>query len=481
MKPTQDLAKNLQASMVVFLVALPLSLGIAVASGAPVQAGLIAAIVGGVVVGLFGGAPLQVSGPAAGLTVMVHGFVQLHGLKALGIIVVIAGVLQMLMGILKLARIALLMSPAVLHAMLAGIGILITLGQIQVILGGKPLGSAWHNLSHLPGLLAERNNAALIVGLVTLTTLVLWNRWIAPRFKAVPGSLVSIVVGTVVSFAIDGDVARVSVGGGLLDGLAPPSLDGQSLAGLFQSALALTVVASAESLLCAVATDKLHTGDRADLDRELFGQGLGNLCSGLLGGLPLTGVIVRSSANIASGATHRLSAILHGVWIALFVLVGAGLLARLPMAALAALLVHVGLNLVKLKEVRKLIRYREWPVYAATLAGVVFINLLWGIGIGFGLALIIAMKRLAEARVEIKTEGAVHVVCIQGQLSFLSVPSIMSRLGAIPTGAHVRLRLEIDHLDHAALEAIRDWWVGHENAGGRVDKPDLDRIWTGFR
>lgn len=474
----KDPLPNLQASLVVFLVALPLSLGIAAASGVPVQAGLIAAIIGGIVVGLAGGAPLQVSGPAAGLTVMVFGLVQQYGLKALGVIVVLTGILQMAMGLLRLARVALLLSPAVLHAMLAGIGILISLGQVQVILGAKPQGSAWSNLAQLPGAFARISIPAMVVGGVTLATLLAWNRFIAPRFKAVPGSLVSILLGSAVSFLLPGSIERVNLGEGLFRNFHWPSPDGHALTALLQSALALTVVASTESLLCAVATDQLHKGPRAHLDRELFGQGLGNLLSGAFGGLPITGVIVRSSANIASGATTQLSAILHGAWIALFVLVGSRLIALLPMAALAALLVHVGVNLVKVKEIRKLITYREWPVYLVTLLGVVFINLLWGIGIGFGLALILAARRLGQARVEMRSEGDTTFVEFRGQLSFLAVPSLMSSLRSIPAGQHVRISFDVDHLDHAALEAIRNWRVSHENTGGRVEKPALDPIWA---
>jgi carbonic anhydrase len=465
---TPQFAKDFPASLVVFLVALPLSLGIAVASGVPVQAGLIAAATGGVVVGLLGGAPLQVSGPAAGLTVMVYGLVQQLGVKALGVVVVLAGLMQVALGVLKVARAALAISPAVMHAMLAGIGVLISLGQLHVMLGGGPKGSTWANLSGLPGQVADVNGSALAVGVVTLGVLVAWNRFVGTRVKAVPGSLVAIVAGTVVAVLVPGEVARVSLGSGLLSGASLPSTEGHPWEALVQAALALTVVASAESLLCAVATDQLHRGERANLDRELFAQGVGNTLSGLLGGLPITGVIVRSSANIAAGAATRWSAILHGVWVALFALFGAQVLGKLPLAALAALLVHVGVNLVKVREFQRTAVHGEALVYVVTFLGVVFINLLWGIGLGFGLALLRLLRHATVAEVELREEGESVVAVVRGRLSFLSVPALTQQLRAIAPRRTVELRLEVEQMDHAAAEALRGWQLGYENEGGRV-------------
>ncbi|MEN9799353.1 MAG: hypothetical protein RL653_3049 [Pseudomonadota bacterium] len=475
------LSKDLASSLVVFLVALPLSLGISVASGVPVQAGLISATVGGVVVGLLGGAPLQVSGPAAGLTVMVYGFAQQFGLKALGVVVVLAGLMQLSLGLLRVARAALAISPAVLHAMLAGIGILISLGQLHVLLGGVPQKSAWANLSKLPEQVMHLNGAALAVGVVTLGVLVGWNRFMAKRVKAIPGSLVAIVVGTLASLVIPGQLSRVTLGTGFLSGISLPGPDGHSWESLVLAALALTLVASTESLLCAVATDQLHGGARANLDRELFAQGVGNTFSGLLGGLPITGVIVRSSANIAAGAATRWSAILHGVWVAAFAVAGAELLGKLPHAALAALLIHVGVNLVKVKELQRTAEYGEAAVYVATLLGVVFINLLWGIGIGFGFALLRLLRSSTDAQLEVREEGESVQAIIRGRLTFLSVPALTQKLREIAPQRTVQVRFELEQLDHAAVEAIRGWCTGYENAGGRVEKESLEQLWRSLR
>jgi carbonic anhydrase len=249
------------------------------------------------------------------------------------------------------------------------------------------------------------------------------------------------------------------------------------------SALALAVVASAESLLCAVATDQLHAGPRANLDRELVAQGLGNITSGLLGGLPVTGVIVRSSANIAAGARTRWSAVLHGVWIALFVLLASDILVRLPMAALAALLISVGINLVKVKEFKKIAAFNEAFVYLATFGGVVFLNLLWGIGIGLVLGLLLLLRRLTVVELVRcpADSGDTLIVTVRGNLSFLAVPTLSRELSMLPLGQSIELRFDVKAIDHAAVETIRAWRIGYERSGGRVIKEPLDRVWQSVR
>ncbi|MBX3462907.1 MAG: SulP family inorganic anion transporter [Planctomycetes bacterium] len=475
--PFAGLVGDIPASLVVFLVALPLSLGIAVASGATPQAGLIAATIGGIVVGLLGGAPLQVSGPAAGLTVMVYGYVQQFGLASVGIVGAIAGGVQMLGGTMRLARAALAISPAVLHAMLAGIGILIALGQLHTILGGTPKSNALANLATLPAALAHADPGALLVGGITLAVLLAWPR-LGRRLPFLPGSLVAILAGTLVSLLLPGDLARVTIAGSLLDAIRLPAFGDHEFTAYLGAGIALAVVASAESLLCAVATDQLHPGPRADLDRELVAQGIANTLSGLVGGLPITGVIVRSSANIASGARTKWSATLHGVWMAVFVLCFAGLLAHVPMAALGALLVQVGVKLVKIAEARKVASFGDLHVYLVTLLGVVFWNLLWGIGIGFALALLLLLRR--TSRVELATTDHANgtlEVRVGGHLSFLAVPALVAQLGELPPRRTVHLHFEVDGLDHAAIEAVRSWRSGYEKAGGKVVKASLDRLW----
>jgi carbonic anhydrase len=463
---------------VVFLVAVPLSMGIALASGAPVLSGLIAAAVGGIVVGLFGGAPLQVSGPAAGLTVLVFDFIQRFGFAAVCGITIAAGALQVLFGSLGIARLALAISPAVIHGMLAGIGVLITLSQLHVVIGGTPQSSAWRNLAELPQQLADLHGVATALGLLTIGLLLLWPRLPWRRVRVVPGALVAVVVATAASVVLGHDVPRVTLPeGGLLGGLKLPSFPLDMPLSAVGAVLAIALVASAESLLCAVATDKLHGGPRANLDRELVGQGLANFTSGLLGGLPVTGVIVRSTANIDAGARTRLSAILHGVWVILFVTLLGGLIQRIPLSVLAGLLVVVGIRLVNLAHIRELLKHREGPVYFATLAGVVGINLLAGIGIGLGLAVLLLLVRLTRLQVRTEQRGKHWHVTVEGALTFMGVPRLSAALAAVPPGTHVDVDLAVDIMDHAAFEALHSWRTAHERSGGRVDIDSLHEAW----
>jgi carbonic anhydrase len=466
----QNFSRDLLASVVVFLVAVPLSMGIALASGAPIPSGLIAAVVGGIVVGFVGGAPLQVSGPAAGLAVIVFGFIQQFGFKVTCCITIAAGLLQLSFGVLRVARLALAISPAVLHAMLAGIGIQIALSQLHVVLGGKPQSSAWNNLRELPGQVMDLHGVATILGLATIVVLIVWSavKW----FKKLhlPGPLVAVFGVTVASVLWDKAVPRVSLPGGVFSSLQLPVLPEGQWGAAVLAVITLAIVASAESLLSAVATDKLHAGPRANLDRELIGQGLANSISGLVGGLPITGVIVRSSANIEAGAKTRLSAILHGIWVLLVVAFAGGLLTKIPLAVLAGLLVFVGVKLVNIGHIRDLYKHKELSVYVATLAGVLGINLLAGIGIGFGVAVARLLWRMTRAKVDVSRTGEGRwLVHVTGSLTFLTVPQLSQALAKVPPGAHVDVDLDVTIVDHAAMEALHAFRESHKRTGGDVD------------
>ena len=480
-KKSEFVFADILSSLVVFLVALPLSLGIAIASGVPVRAGLIAAVCGGIVVGLLGGAPLQVSGPAAGLTVIVYALVQKFGVESVAVIAMAAGAIQVLLGLIKAARLTLAASPSVIHAMLAGIGILIALGQFHVLLGFSPGSSAIANLRLLPEHLLGAHWGAVAIGLTTLAVIIGWNRWVRPRVPQLPGALPGVVVGTLLAAGLSLDLPRVAFASDFLTLPSFPTWGGLSWTDLLIQALTLALVASAESLLCAVATDRLHSGKRANLDRELLAQGAGNLVSGFFGGLPVTGVIVRSSANVSAGARTRLSAILHAVWILVFVLAFGGVLRLIPLAALAALLVHTGVNLVKMKELAKVHEHGEGLIYAVTLMGVVFNKLLWGIGIGFALSLIFLLYQVSRIQVKSKDQGEAIEVSISGALTFLSVPSLIYELNSLPPARKLKLSFEIQRIDLAAIETIRDWKSGYERTGGTVQKESLDRLFGVLR
>ncbi|GAA3230095.1 SulP family inorganic anion transporter [Pseudonocardia petroleophila] len=470
------LRADVGASLVVFLVAVPLSLGIALASGAPIMAGIIAAVVGGVVAGLLGGSPLQVSGPAAGLTVVVAELVARFGWQVTCLITVGAGLLQIVFGLLRVARFSQAIPPAVVHGMLAGIGLTIVLGQLHVVLGGTPPSGAVESLLGLPARLLAADPAAAAVGGVTITMLLAWP--LVPKaVRAVPGPLVAVVAATAVA-VIWPAVPRVDLPGGLLESIALPSvLPTGDWAGIAGGILTVALIASVESLLSAVAVDRMRRpdgsqGPRTRPDRELIGQGAANGVSGLLGGLPVTGVIVRSSANVRAGARTRASTVLHGVWIAVFAIALIGIIELVPLAALAGLLIMVGLQLVKPVDVTQARRHGDLAVYLATIAGVLALNLLEGVGVGLAVAGFLMLRRALSANLQHEppaAEGEPHRVVVGGTLSFLSVPALARTLGAVPPGAPVQVDLVVDYLDHAAYDHLDTWTTRHRASGAPTE------------
>ncbi|MFG2903977.1 SulP family inorganic anion transporter [Kitasatospora sp. NPDC048286] len=469
-------AQDLSASLVVFLIAVPFSLGIALATGAPLTAGLAAAAVGGIVAGLFGGTPLQVSGPSAALTVITAGLIAQYGWQATCAVTVAVGLLQLLLGARRVARTALAVSPAIVHGMLAGVGITIAVAQLHVVLGGSPQSSTIANLLALPGQLAGPHPPALLAGAVTVAVLLGWPRLgrlpgrageFGARLAKVPGPLAGVALATALVFTLDLRLARIELPAWRPQAFLPALPHGPVL-GLLAAVLTVTAVASVESLLSAVAIDRMsrRTGD---LDRELRGQGLANLASGLVGGLPVAGGAVRGTANVRAGGQTRWASVLHGVWVLAAALALTGGLRRIPLAALAALVLAVGLQMVNFAHIRKVHRHREFPVYLITVLGVVIAGVLWGVAIGAGTAILLALYRLTRAHVDVETgPGGTVTVHTHGPLTFTTVPRLSRALAGIPAGAEVTVVHDGSFLDHAAYETLHTWRAGHQNTGGRV-------------
>ncbi|NQD86701.1 bifunctional SulP family inorganic anion transporter/carbonic anhydrase [Paenarthrobacter sp. CM16] len=465
-----NLGADLPASLVVFLVALPLSLGIAAASGAPVMAGLIAAAVGGIVAGSLGGSPLQVSGPAAGLTVVVAGLVDEFGWAVTCAITVGAGVVQLLMGVSRIGRAALAVSPVVVKAMLAGIGITIILQQAHVLLGGQAAGSALENLAGLPAAITNVELHSALLGLAVVAILMAW-KFLPAAVRKVPGPLAAVVAVTALSVAVAPHVERISFSGSIFDAIALPSLPDGNWRAASMAVITVALIASIESLLSAVAVDKMHGGSRTNLNRELVGQGSANVVSGMLGGLPVTGVIVRSATNVEAGAKSRASAILHGVWVLVFSALFAGLIQLIPLSVLAGLLLVIGAKLVKVADIRTSLRTGELLVYSVTLVCVVVLNLLEGVMIGLALAALCVLWRVLRAQIHAHApagSGLPWRVTIAGSCSFFALPRLNRILHSVPEGQDAVVELNADYLDHAFREALVAWQKQHRNTGASV-------------
>jgi carbonic anhydrase len=457
---------------VVFLVAVPLSLGIAAASGAPVMAGLIAAAIGGIVAGTLGGSPLQVSGPAAGLTVIVAGLIEQFGWPATCAITAAAGVLQALLGFARVGRVALAIAPVVVHAMLAGIGIIIVLQQTHVLLGAEAGESAWQNVLALPASIASLDHQAAVLGVAVILLLLGW-KYMPASLRRVPAPLVAVVAATVLSLPFKSDVDRITFDGSLLDALSLPQLPEGHWGAVVLGIVTIALVASVESLLSAVAVDRMHHGERTDFNRELLGQGAANVTSGMLGGLPITGVIVRSATNLEAGARTRKSAILHGVWVLVFSLLLAGVIELVPVAVLAGLLIVIGVRLVKVADFTTARVTGDLAVYAVTLLTVVFVNLLAGVLTGLGLAVGFVLWRVVRSGIHAEPLGERHEqrwrVVIDGSCCFLSLPRLSRVLASVPSGSHVTVELEVDFLDHPVHDTLDAWRRRHVSNGGAVE------------
>lgn len=478
--------REVMASVVVFLVALPLCMGIAIASGVPPALGLITGIVGGILVGSLAGQPLQVSGPAAGLAVMVWQLVDDFGLNALGLAVIIAGALQFVAGLLKLGRWFRAVSPAVIQGMLAGIGVLIFSSQFHVMVDDAPRASGLMNLLSIPeaiykGVLpvdGSVHHMAAAIGIATIGSIVLWNNFRPKALSMVPGPLVGIVIATLGVWLLQFPISKVSVPNNLIDSMnfiKSDTLAPLSNPRFWGEAIGMAVIASAETLLCATAVDRMHDGPKTKYNQELWAQGVGNIVCGFLGALPMTGVIVRSSANVEAGGKTRASAIMHGVWILVLVVAAAGVLALIPTAGLAAILVYTGWRLLNIPAVKQLAKrgWGEVATWAVTVVMIVATDLLTGVMAGFGLALLRLLYAFARLDIHTVQNGVRFDVYLRGAATFMSLPKLAEALEEIPNDSDVHVHLDqVAYVDHACIELIENW---HERHPGLVTL-ETDRL-----
>lgn len=623
--------RDVLASLVVFLVALPLCMGIALASGAPVSAGLVTGIIGGLLVGTLAGSPLQVSGPAAGLTVVCGEIIRQHGMQGLGIAVMLGGIIQLVAGISRLGQWFRAVSPAVIHGMLSGIGILILSGQLHVLVDDRPRDTAVKNITAVPesilkglglsgweesdvrlariqsirtanalfdrqrslqrnidrtlrrrseseksgelpsefrttqdtlrsetaalsemiqrsplaesgnagadadaeNLLAcrnavdkaaealsgvdpnaadfsdevqktqaaataaagrllaglKRNDWAGKIGILSVVIIFAWQAVARGRLRLIPAPLLAIVIATVVAQMLAMPILYVDVPDHLLEGLTFPSLESLrelSLKDLVISGFVLAIIASAETLLCATAVDQMQNGPRTRYNKELMAQGIGNTVCGLLGALPMTGVIVRSAANVQAGGRSRLSAVLHGLWLLLFTWALTPLLRMIPTAALAGILVYTGFRLIDFKGFLHLWRTNraESFIFLITVVMIIVEDLLIGVVTGIVLSALKLLVRFSELSIVETVMETTHPsgrasqdgsypptisMELHGAATFLRLPSLATRLEKIPAGAELHVDLaRLEYIDHACLELLINWAKQHSSTGGRL-------------
>jgi MFS superfamily sulfate permease-like transporter len=481
------LSHDLMASVVVFLVALPLCLGIAIATGVPPALGLVTAIIGGLIVGPLSGAPLLVSGPAAGLVAVNWE----HGLETFGVVVLLAGLIQVIAGVSRLGQWFRAVSPAVIQGMLAGIGVLIMAGQFHVMLDDKPRSSGVENILSIGDTLwkglfpmdGSSHHIAAALGVVTILILAGWS--LAPKkVRIVPGALVAVVVSVLACSLLSLPVNYVAIPSNLLDVLKFPTTNSIGLLAsqhVWISALTLAFIASAETILSAAAVDKMHNGPRAKCDKELMAQGVGNALCGFVGALPMTGVIVRSAANVEAGAKTRMSTILHAIWITGLVVLVPHILELIPTASLAAVLVYTGYKLLNLKEAKNLWRVgkSEFVIFAVTLVMVVATNLLEGVIIGVALSLLkllYVFSRL-ELRLESRHNGEELHLLMKGSATIISLPKLAAMLEATPLGKNLHVHVEnVEYIDHACLELLMSYEQQYNSSGGilSIEWPTLN-------
>lgn len=502
----KELKNDLPASLVVFVVAVPLCLGIALASGAPLFSGIIAGIVGGIVVGIASGSSLGVSGPAAGLAVIVLTAIETLGgsWEAFLLAVMIAGILQVALGYAKAGFIAYFFPSSVIKGMLTGIGLLIILKQIPHALGWDKdafgddkffQADGENTFSEIFEALASFTPGALLIATLSLSILILWDKVLSKKHKVfgmLNGPLVVVLLGILMNYLFQNGILKFSLSPDQIVNIPVP----ENLMGFFNQftfpdftaitnfevwkiAIVLAIVASLETLLSVEATDKLDPDKRiTPTNRELKAQGLGNIVSGLIGGLPVTQVIVRSSANINFGGKTKMSAILHGVFLLISAITISGLLNMIPLASLAAILLMVGYKLAKPSLFKQMFKlgWEQFVPFIVTIIAILASDLLIGITTGLmvgGLFALYHSYRNSFHMKDIVTENGtqVHHIVLAEEVSFFNKASVVKALDAIPANSKVIIDCtNSKSISYDVVELILDYEVNAKTKNIKVEK-----------
>lgn len=481
--------RDIPAGIVVFLVALPLCLGIALASGAPLMSGVVAGIVGGTIVALFSGSELSVSGPAAGLAVVV-----LHAIQSLGSFevflcaVVIAGLIQVLLGILRAGVIGDFVPVSVIRGMLAAIGVMIILKQIPHAVGWDVGGEMdeeviqpFHHspLEHLANIFDNITPGAMIISASCLALLLLWDSPFMKKrtwTKLLPGPLLAVILGMVMNEAFtmsasaltltheSGHLVQLPVGASLSSMIVLPNFSQFFTIDVLLVAITIALIGSVETLLSVEAADQLDPEKRiSNTNRELVAQGIGNTVSGLIGGLPITSVIVRSSTNVYAGGRSRLASFTHGTMLLVCVLAIPLVLNHIPLSALAAILIGVGYKLTSMKVIQDMWRqgWQQFALFAVTLVAIVATDLLIGIGIGLAIGVTYIIRTNMIKSVVLVNDGAHFLLRFNKDMSFVNKAELKHNLRSIPDNSEVIIDgTKIHFIDHDIYEEMSEFASG---------------------
>ncbi|SNR33877.1 Sulfate permease, MFS superfamily [Lutibacter agarilyticus] len=487
----KNLKSDFPASIVVFFVALPLCLGIALASGAPLFSGVISGIIGGIVVGALSGSKLGVSGPAAGLAAIVLTAIgSLGGYENFLVALVLGGIIQVVFGVLKAGVIGYYFPSSVIKGMLTGIGIIIILKQIPHFFGYdiEPIGadsfieaSGENTFSAIFQIINNITTGSLVVGVIALLVILLWDNVLAKKakfFTVIQGPLVAVVLGIVyylvtksnevlaiskshlVSVPIPKDAAS------FINQFSFPNFSAITNPDVWVVAFTIALVASLETLLCVEATDKIDPNKNVTpTNRELLAQGTGNVVSGLIGGLPITQVIVRSSANIQSGGKTKMSAILHGILLLISVILIPDLLNKIPLSVLASVLIIVGYKLAKpvlFKQMYKL-GWKQFVPFIVTVVGIVFTDLLVGISLGLFVGIVVILLKSYQnshfLHIEDKSNGKHKIkMTLAEEVTFFNKGAILKELDRLPHETQLEINLlKTRYLDNDIIEILEDF------------------------
>jgi len=515
---TENWRVDLISGFLVFLIALPLCIGIAIASGFPPMSGIITAVIGGLIVSRISGSYVTINGPAAGLIVVILTAVQnlgggdtMAGFRYTLAAIVVASVFQILMGLLKAGKLNAYFPASVVHGMLAAIGVIIMAKQSHVLLGVKPQSKEIiDTILEIPHSIASMNPVIALIGISGILILILWTQIKDGPLKMIPAPLVVVIVGMALGHYFDlgtehtysvgssawlfskaeftvGPQYLVTVSDHILSSFYAPDFGKLWTSEFLVAVVAICLVGSLETLLSATAVDKLDRYKReSNLNRDLTAVGIGNLLAGALGGLPMIAEIVRSSANVTNGARTSWSNFFHGAFLALFVLFVPGLIHQIPLSSLAALLVFTGFRLASPKEFAKTMKIgnEQLFIFTSTILAVLATDLLIGVLAGILIKIVIHLSRGVPLGNLVRINFTIHepkpgdyTVRIEGSAIFANFVGLKSALAEIPLGRSITFDVtDASYIDHTVMEFIEQFQHDYMDRGGKCVVNGLDEL-----